>query len=237
MSDGYTKLFGSLIHSTVWREKDHTRLVWITMLALADRDGEVAASVPGLADAARVTLEQCEESLLALSSPDKYSRSKAHEGRRIAEVPGGWKLLNYEEYRRRMGAEEQREKAALRQQRARDRKSESRSVTLRHASSRLVTESNASHDIAEAEAEAEKKDLPLPPEPEPGTRIRPVAEPRGMPAPFKHPRVLRVQAAWKQQLGLNHHRFRGYADPEALIVATAIDVHSEAECMLDLDYA
>jgi len=72
---------------------------------------------------------------------------------------------------------------------------------------------------------------------EPGTRIRPVADPLGMPAPFKRPDVLRVHAAWKQQFGLNHHRFRGYADPEALIVATAIDVHSEAECMLVLAYA
>lgn len=72
---------------------------------------------------------------------------------------------------------------------------------------------------------------------EPGTRIRPVADPLGMAPPYKRPDVLRVQAAWKQQFGYDHHRFRGYADPEALLVATAIDVHSEAECMLVLAYA
>ena len=36
---GYTKLFPGLILSTVWREPNHIRLVWITMLAITDRDG------------------------------------------------------------------------------------------------------------------------------------------------------------------------------------------------------
>ena len=51
---GYTKLHSNIIHSTIWRAPNHVRLVWITMLALCDRDGVVEASVPGLADAARV---------------------------------------------------------------------------------------------------------------------------------------------------------------------------------------
>jgi hypothetical protein len=119
LSDGYTKLLGSLIHSTIWREADHVRLVWITMLAIVNRDGIVEASVPGLADAARVTLEQCEDALSKLAKPDKYSRSREHDGRRIGDVPGGWRLLNYESYRERMSTEDQRDKAAKRQQRFR----------------------------------------------------------------------------------------------------------------------
>jgi len=59
MSAGYTKLFSSIVHSTVWRESNHVRLVWVTLLALCDRDGRVEASVPGLADAARVTVPEC----------------------------------------------------------------------------------------------------------------------------------------------------------------------------------
>jgi hypothetical protein len=46
---GYTKLFSSIVSSTLWREPAATKVVWITMLALADRHGEVEASIPGLA--------------------------------------------------------------------------------------------------------------------------------------------------------------------------------------------
>ena len=104
----YTKLFSQITDSTVWREPDHVRLVWITMLALADKRGEVMASVPGLSDRARVSLEQTVEALKILSGPDEWSRSKEHDGRRIEEVGGGWKLLNYEKYRRIRDDEERR---------------------------------------------------------------------------------------------------------------------------------
>lgn len=77
----------------------HVKVVWISMMAMADAEGCVMASVPGLADAARVSLEQCQEALLVLGSPDPWSRTKALEGRRIVEVDGGWKLVNYKKYR------------------------------------------------------------------------------------------------------------------------------------------
>ena len=80
---GYTKLFSSIVLSTVWREPNHVRIVWITMLALAEADGYVGAAVPGLADAARVSIPECLEALASFLAPDEYSRSKEHEGRRI----------------------------------------------------------------------------------------------------------------------------------------------------------
>ncbi len=157
MSEGFTKLFGSLIHSTIWREPDHVRLVWITMLAIVNRDGVVEASLPGLADAARVTVEQCEDALSKLRSPDKYSRSKAHDGRRVKDVDGGWQLLNYDSYRQRMSASDQREKGAERAKRFRqnDRHFEEE-VTGAALRGVTVTERHENNDIAEAEAEAEE---------------------------------------------------------------------------------
>lgn len=119
VSQGYVKLFGSIIHSTIWRAENHVRLVWITMLAMVDKNGEVLASIPGLADAARVTIEECEEALLLFKSPDAYSRSKQNEGRRIADISGGWLILNHADYRARMSAEEKREKDAERKRRSR----------------------------------------------------------------------------------------------------------------------
>jgi hypothetical protein len=99
MSVTFTKLFSSITESTVWYEPDSTRLVWITMLAMSDRQGRVWASVPGLAGRARVSLESAREALKCFLSPDPDSRTKEYEGRRIEEIDGGWRLLNHAKYR------------------------------------------------------------------------------------------------------------------------------------------
>ena len=99
MSITFTKLFSSITESTIWSEDHPTRLTWITMLAMADRRGRVWASIPGLANRARVTLKEVEAALDLFLSPDKYSRTEEHEGRRIEPIEGGWRLLNHEKYR------------------------------------------------------------------------------------------------------------------------------------------
>ena len=99
MSMTFTKLFSSITESTIWSEDHPTRLTWITMLAMADRRGRVWASIPGLANRARVTLEEVEAALQKLLSSDKYSRTSEFEGRRIEPIDGGWRLLNHEKYR------------------------------------------------------------------------------------------------------------------------------------------
>lgn len=60
---GFTKLFGSIVTSTIWQEDDKTRIVWITMLALSDRNGEIEGSIPGLAHVAGVALKDCEQAV------------------------------------------------------------------------------------------------------------------------------------------------------------------------------
>ena len=106
---GYTKLFSSIIASTIWREDNDTRIVWITMLAMADRYGIVEASVPGLADMARVTVDGARRSIVKLSSPDPDSRSHEHAGRRIEEIEGGWRILNHARYREKLNEDDRRE--------------------------------------------------------------------------------------------------------------------------------
>ena len=126
---GYTKLFNSILASTIWRAPDKTRLVWITMLAMADKDGVVEGSIPGLADFARVGIQDCEAALAELSGPDKYSRSGEHEGRRIEEIPGvGWHLLNHGKYREKMSEDERREYNRTKQAEFRERKKMSTGV-------------------------------------------------------------------------------------------------------------
>lgn len=110
MSENYTKLSSSIIYSTVWQEPDATRLVWITMLALSNHLGEVHASIPGLASAARKTIPEVEMALAAFMAPDHYSRTPDNEGRRIEPIRGGWRLLNHRQYRDARDPEKERER-------------------------------------------------------------------------------------------------------------------------------
>lgn len=132
---GYTKLFGSIIASTIWGEPNNVRIVWITMLALANKDGIVEGSVPGLAQLSRVTVQECRDAVQALQQPDPDSRTKDHEGRRIAPADGGWLILNHAKYRAKMGVDERREYLRLKQQEHRAKNS----VNSRSDSSTMST--------------------------------------------------------------------------------------------------
>jgi len=96
---GFSKLYSGLVTSSIWVKDNATLRVWIAMLATCDAHGFVAGSVPGFASLARVSIEEMRHAVDTLSSPDVDSRSKEHEGRRIAAIEGGWLILNYEKYR------------------------------------------------------------------------------------------------------------------------------------------
>lgn len=153
----YTKLFNSIVTSTIWTEDDKTRILWITMLAMSDQNGEVHASIPGLARIAGIDLESTEKAINAFMSPDPYSRTPDNEGRRIAKIDGGWELLNHAKYRKMASKEDSKEATAERVKRHR----------ARNACNGIVTPCNGSvtegMDIAEAEAEAEAKNIPQTP--------------------------------------------------------------------------
>ena len=138
---GFTKLFSSILDSTIWREDDKTRIVWITMLAMADRLGYVAASIPGLAARANVSIPEVKAALAKLADVDEYSRTKDNDGRRIEDADGGWNLLNYAKYRE-LGRSVDR----VEYLRIKKRESRARSTNV-----------NQGQPISEAEAEAEKK--------------------------------------------------------------------------------
>lgn len=152
---GYTKLFNSILASTIWRASDATRIVWITMLAMADKDGVVEGSVPGLADFARVTLDDALHALDELLAPDPYSRTEDNDGRRIEVLPGtGWRLLNHAKYRAKMGEDERREYNRKRQAEWRARNDVSQNV---NDVSMTVNHNNACQDNTEAEADTKAK--------------------------------------------------------------------------------
>jgi hypothetical protein len=150
---GYTKLFSRILDSTIWHEDDETRILWITMLAMADQDGDVLCTIPGLAARARIPLAACERALQRFQQPDKYSWSQEQEGRRVHVTPGGWHLINHAKFRSLMSAEERREKTRIRVAEFRKRQKANKLAT----NSVTVTKSNRSNASAEAEAEADTK--------------------------------------------------------------------------------
>ena len=151
---GFTKLFASITDSTIWQAPNATRIVWITMLAMADQNGYVGASVPGLASRARVTMDDCLAALTTLLSPDEWSRTKDFEGRRIAEADGGWTLLNHAKYRAKLNAVDRREQSRVGMAKIRaERKQE---LTVSKVNS-------GEHRLTQAEAEAEAETIPLAP--------------------------------------------------------------------------
>ena len=159
---GYTKLFNSILASTIWREDDKTRLVWITLLAMADKNGVAEGSVPGLADMARVSIEDCEEALRKLMAPDKYSRTKENAGKRIKEVEGGWAILNHAKYRAKMSTDERREYNRLKQQEFRQKastRSQQTSITVNDSQSQSEMSMLSADTEAKAKASPDTKNL------------------------------------------------------------------------------
>lgn len=118
---GWTKLFSSIVTSSIWCEDDKTFRVWVALLALSDQEGIVEGSVPGLANLCRLTPAEMRAAIEKLSSPDPDSRSPEFEGRRIEKIEGGWKLLNYEKYRQKAVAGEGSRAPYYREYRARKR--------------------------------------------------------------------------------------------------------------------
>lgn len=146
----FVKLHGSILDSSVWGLSHPTRIVWLTMLAMADEHGVVSASVDGLARRAVVTIEECQHALASFLGPDPMSRDGG-TGERIEKVPGGWLVLNHANYRDRQTRQQILTAARV----AKHRKKAARDcgVTGNDVTPHLQT----SPSEAEAEAEADSR--------------------------------------------------------------------------------
>lgn len=157
----FTKLFSSITDSSIWQEPSDVRVVWVTLMAMADHAGRVHASVPGLARRANVARELAEQALHVFMSPDPDSRSKNNDGRRVEEIDGGWRLINHQFYREVRDPESRRQQNREAQARLREKKAaleEENSqpeVSQSQPESAEVSLDKPLSAYAEAEAEAE----------------------------------------------------------------------------------
>lgn len=111
---GYTKLFSEIIASSIWQKDSKARIVWITMLALANRKGEVVASVPGLAHIANVSLSECKKALKTLEVP-----GTTEDG--IKKTDNGFQMLNFAFWWQKIKAEERQDYLRIKQAELRKR--------------------------------------------------------------------------------------------------------------------
>ena len=201
----YTKLFSSIITSTIWRESDTIRIVWITMLASANKHGEVQASIPGLAHIAGVSLDSCEEALRKFLSPDPYSRTKDDEGRRIQEIAGGWLILNHAKYREMASKDEAISANAERQKRFRERSKRNGTVTV---SNGPVTQDRPIADTESRIAEVPKRVCT--------SVVRPAREAKVEVPTDSHTQVQIVKEDLGGMFGRNGHSPWSYEEEHAL---------------------
>ena len=123
------------------------------MLAMADKNGRVISSVPGLADMARVPIEGAVAALEKLEAPDKWSSSPDYEGRRIEKIERGWRLLNHARFRAIQDEEERRAymKEYMRKRRERN--------AVNNPVSNISSSKQRKPGLAQAEAEADTEVL------------------------------------------------------------------------------
>lgn len=146
-----------ILSSSVWSEAAHVKLVWLTLLILCDTEGYVGASVPGIARAAGVTVDQARDAIRLFMLPDPDSRTQTHEGRRLEVADRGFRILNFREHLDRLSADRRKARDRVRKFRERKRQSADGNVT--------VLPGNREQGIGNSEqTESRKEDPPaLPP--------------------------------------------------------------------------
>jgi hypothetical protein len=131
----FVKLDTGILDSSLWSEPAQICKCWITLLAMADPEGFVNSTAPGISRRANIGLAEAEKALELFAAPDEHSRSLLEDGKRLLRVEGGFKILNYDKYRERDYT------AAERQKRWRD-KQKRNAVT-----SRRVTQADAEYRV------------------------------------------------------------------------------------------
>lgn len=145
----YAKLFASIYQGTL-RGNTHGLVVFTNMLAHADKDGWVDMHPRAIAEEVGLTVEQVQEAINELESPDPESRSPEENGRRIVRMDEhrawGWIVVNHAKYRAIRSEEDRREQNRIAQERWRNKNKPS-----------VSTISQASAESANTETETDTK--------------------------------------------------------------------------------
>lgn len=158
----YAKLFSRIAQSSLMEEKVNTRYVFMMMLALSDRHGEVIGTDVAISRMMNVPKNDFCDALKPLLEPDLDSNSPAEEGRRIilSENGRGYKIVNYLNYRDIKSDDEKREYMRQYMKRRRDKTKEN-DENVNSVNPCKVLLNDVTHTEAEAEADTKKNICPL----------------------------------------------------------------------------
>lgn len=99
---GYTPVFSSVFTGTLHGKWPDVGL-WLCLLGMADRHGQIDCTPQYIASVTGLELSQVEECIARFMDADKYSRTQSDDGRRLvlidADRPWGWKIVNHGKYR------------------------------------------------------------------------------------------------------------------------------------------
>jgi len=108
----FVKVFRSIFDGTLGSDPE-ARHVFMDVLALASREGEVDMTPEAIAGITHVPVERVRTAIERLSSPDPMSRNPNEEGRRLVPIhegrEWGWRIVNYQRYRNIRDQRERRE--------------------------------------------------------------------------------------------------------------------------------
>lgn len=169
----YAKVFKSMFDGSL-RGRSAAQLVFVNLIATADRQGIVDKHFRVVCDETGLPLETVKKAIAELESPDPESRTPDAEGRRIVRLDShrewGWMIVNYLHYRGIRDEETRREQNREAQARYKRQISsdqpESAEVSQGKPGSATVSTTKpdkpkSAHAEAEAEAEAIYKIYPL----------------------------------------------------------------------------
>lgn len=117
MSDGYTPVFSTVFDGSLYGKWPESP-VWLTMLALCDKRGNVDMSYEAIAGRTGWPMDLLRQGIAALMQPDPASRSPSQDGRRLVPLTEGrgwgWHVVNHALYREkaRLMAKNEREVAS-----------------------------------------------------------------------------------------------------------------------------
>lgn len=169
---GYTPVFRTVFSGTLHGRWPDTGL-WLCLLALADKNGEIDATPAYIASNTGLDVADVEECIARFMQPDPYSRTKDHDGRRLALIdpdrPWGWRIVNHGKYReraRKQAWDTERTASGKDAERKRQERDAKRDVPTCPDASRL---SQLSDSDTNTDSDKEKK---VPTEPVPQERDR-----------------------------------------------------------------
>lgn len=234
----YVKLFDRLLSSSIWDADLPTRVAWVALLLMSDKDGNVYGTIPALARRANMTPDAMRAAMDVFTSPDPCSTTPDDDGRRVLNVsPNQWLIVNYQRYRDTKDADTIREQNRERARTYREKKrhAPSRSVTLRHA---RVTQDNAPSRHIDADVDT-SADLRSPPANAEGSAtasdVAVPAAPISTPKPVK-PKVDLNRETWRIQ-GVTPEHVERWSRANPLVDVQADIAAAEAWCAANPDRA